>query len=198
MGGGQWEKVLRRGGPDHKIECVDRGWLPVHTPEWPKGVQAVNLTGTYDRNLDAKGRLSLPAVLRKQLPDRVYVLPAPEQDVDALYVFTEDTFEAWLDSVFESQGGYDPTKREHIQVRRMLNGAATTLEIDSAARISLPASAPTSTARSRLPATATASKFGTAARGRSRSRPRTTSWRASSPTKAKGWTSWRTRTERGR
>lgn len=98
----------------------------------------MNLTGTYDRNLDAKGRLSLPAVLRKQLPDRVYVLPAPEQDVDALYVFTEDTFEAWLDSVFESQGGYDPTKREHIQVRRMLNGAATTLEIDSAARISLP------------------------------------------------------------
>ena len=96
----------------------------------------MNLTGTYDRNLDAKGRLSLPAVLRKQLPERVHVLPAP--DADALYVFTEDTFESWLDSVFAAQGGYDPTKRAHIEVRRMLNGAATTLEIDSAARISLP------------------------------------------------------------
>ena len=96
----------------------------------------MNLTGTYDRNLDAKGRLSLPATLRKVLPDRVYVVPAP--DADALYVFTEDTFESWLDSVFDAQGGYDPTNGDHIEIRRMLNGAATTLEIDSAARISLP------------------------------------------------------------
>ena len=99
----------------------------------------MNLTGTYDRNLDAKGRLSLPATLRKVLPDRVYVIPAP--DADALYVFTEDTFEAWKDSVFVAQGGYDPTDSEHIEIRRQLNGAATTLDIDSAARISLPESA---------------------------------------------------------
>ena len=66
------------------------------------------LTGSYDRNLDAKGRLSLPPAFRKQLDDQVRVLPAPEKEVDALYVFTEDTFKAWLDDVFRAKGGYDP------------------------------------------------------------------------------------------
>ncbi len=96
------------------------------------------LTGSYDRNLDAKGRLSLPPAFRKQLDDQVRVLPAPEKEVDALYVFTEDTFKAWLASVFEAKGGYDPTNSQHRMVKEALNGAATTLEIDSAARISLP------------------------------------------------------------
>ena len=96
------------------------------------------LTGTYDRNLDAKGRLSLPPAFKKQLSDSVRVLPAPEREVDAMYVFTEDTFTAWLDEVFAAKGGFDPTNPEHRQVKEWLNGQATTLEIDSAARISLP------------------------------------------------------------
>lgn len=96
------------------------------------------VSGTYDRNLDAKGRLSLPPAFRKELGESVRVLPAPEKDIDALYVFTEDTFKKWLDSVFEAKGGYNPTSEEHRIVREALNGAATALEIDSAARISLP------------------------------------------------------------
>ena len=94
--------------------------------------------GTYDRNLDAKGRLSLPPAFKKQLEGHVRVLPAPEKEVDALYVFTEDTFKVWLDSVFEAKGGFDPTNRSHRMVKEALYGAAITLEIDSAARISLP------------------------------------------------------------
>ena len=101
------------------------------------------LTGSYDRNLDAKGRLSLPPAFRKQLDDQVRVLPAPEKEVDAVYVFTEDTFRDWLMSVFESKGGYNPTNEQHRLVKEALNGAATTLEIDSAARISLPEDART-------------------------------------------------------
>lgn len=96
------------------------------------------LTGTYDRNLDAKGRLSLPPAFRKQFDEQVRVLPAPEKELDALYVFTEDTFKAWLDDVFRAKGGYDPTNGEHRMVREALNGQAATLDIDSAARISLP------------------------------------------------------------
>lgn len=99
------------------------------------------LTGTYDRNLDAKGRLSLPPAFKKQLDEHVRVLYAPEKEVDALYVFTEDTFKAWLDSVFEAKGGFNPTDRTHRMAKEQLNGAATTLEIDSAARISLPEAA---------------------------------------------------------
>ncbi len=96
------------------------------------------LTGTYNRNLDAKGRLSLPPAFRKELGDQVRVLPAPEKEIDALYVFTKDMFEKWLDDVFDAKGGYDPTNGQHRLVKAALNGAATTLDIDSAARISLP------------------------------------------------------------
>lgn len=95
-------------------------------------------SGTYDRNLDAKGRLSLPPAFKKQLDDSVRVLPAPEREVDALYVFTEDAFKAWLDSVFEAKGGYDPTNAQHRTVREQLNAAAASIDIDSAARIGLP------------------------------------------------------------
>lgn len=94
--------------------------------------------GTYDRNLDVKGRLTLPPAFKKQIDGLVRVLPAPEKEVDALYVFTEDTFKVWVDSVFEAKGGFDPTNRSHRMVKEALYGAATTLEIDSAARISLP------------------------------------------------------------
>ena len=78
----------------------------------------------------------LPSVSNSTI--KVRVLPAPEKEVDALYVFTEDTFKAWHASVFEAKGGYDPTNSQHRMVKEALNGAATTLEIDSAARISLP------------------------------------------------------------
>ncbi len=63
-------------------------------------------------------------------------MPAP--DVDALYVFTEETHGAWVDSVFASKGGYDPTNPDHVQVKEALFAMATTLDIDSAARITIP------------------------------------------------------------
>ena len=97
------------------------------------------LSGTYERNLDAKGRLSLPPAFRKQLSESVRVLPAPEKEVDDPCTCSPRTpSRSWLDAVFERDGGYDPTRKDHRAVRSGLNGAATTLEIDSAARISLP------------------------------------------------------------
>lgn len=98
----------------------------------------MDLIGSVDRNLDAKGRLSIPAVYREAFGEKVVVLPAPEKEVDALYVFNPDAFEAWLGSIFEADGGFDPISRKHRVVKDTLIGRAHTLEIDSAARISLP------------------------------------------------------------
>lgn len=137
-GGACGKKCCEKGMPPIELKASTAGWLPQMPARSLRGCAAVYLTGTYDRNLDAKGRLSLPPAFRKQLDEHVRVLPAPEKEVDALYVFTEDTFKAWLDSVFEAKGGFDPTNRAHRVVKETLNGAATTLEIDSAARISLP------------------------------------------------------------
>ncbi len=97
------------------------------------------LTGTFERNLDAKGRLSLPASLRKDLgEDRVYVMAAPEADANALFVYTQASFQAWVEDVFESHGGYNPRDKKDVKLRRLLNAAANAIEIDSAARVSLP------------------------------------------------------------
>ena len=93
------------------------------------------LTGTYERNLDAKGRLSLPAPIRKDLSDHVYVLPA--LDADALYVFSEDAFEKYVLGLFEKRGGFDARKREDQMLMRSLNSLATPMDIDSASRIGL-------------------------------------------------------------
>lgn len=93
------------------------------------------LTGTYERNLDAKGRLSLPAPVRKELGERVYVLPA--LDADALYVFSDDAFEKYVLGLFEKRGGFDARKREDQKLMRQLNALATPMDIDSASRISL-------------------------------------------------------------
>lgn len=97
------------------------------------------LTGEFERNLDAKGRLTLPATLRRDIEDeRVYVMAAPEADKNALYVYTQESFEAWVEDVFESRGGYNPRDKKDVKLRLLLNASASAIEIDSAARISLP------------------------------------------------------------
>lgn len=92
-------------------------------------------TGTYERNLDAKGRLTLPASLRKQFDASVCVVKAP--DVDALYIFSDDGYEKWVMGLFEKRGGFDPRKREDQMLMRKLNAMATPIDIDSASRVSL-------------------------------------------------------------
>lgn len=54
----------------------------------------MGMTGAYERNLDAKGRLSLPAPLREELGEHVRVFKA--LDVDALYVFSAEAFDKWV------------------------------------------------------------------------------------------------------
>ncbi|WP_371734491.1 division/cell wall cluster transcriptional repressor MraZ [Collinsella ureilytica] len=93
------------------------------------------LTGTYERNLDAKGRLSLPAPVRRELSDHVYVLPA--LDADALYVFSDEGFEKWVLGLFEKRGGFDARKREDQELMRRLTSMAVPMDIDAASRIGL-------------------------------------------------------------
>lgn len=93
------------------------------------------LTGTFERNLDAKGRLALPAAIRSELSQAVYVLPAP--DVDALYVFSNDEFKEWVLGLFEKRGGFNSRSRKDQALMRKVMSKATPVEIDSASRISL-------------------------------------------------------------
>ena len=72
------------------------------------------LTGQYQRSLDSKIRVTLPAPQRKQLGDVVILL----RRQDALYGYSPEAYEAWLASL-----NLNPRNRDDATALRMLNAA---------------------------------------------------------------------------
>ncbi len=95
------------------------------------------LLGEYSRKLDAKGRVSLPAEFRKVLSDNLRVTLDPLDQ--CLLVFETEAFNTWVESLFESQGGYSASNRKMIAQRKVLNSRAKPCEVDSSGRIHLSA-----------------------------------------------------------
>ena len=101
----------------------------------------INLYGTYSHNIDAKGRLSLPAKFRKKLEcgdqsgDLVATVDLSGQ---CLYVFSEEGYEEWVALIFEKMGGYDPRNVSHMAYRTALMERAVEVSLDAAGRINLP------------------------------------------------------------
>lgn len=93
------------------------------------------LIGEYRHKLDAKGRLSLPADFRKVLKQDLMVSPDPKDQ--CLYVFETEAFTAWVDSLFESKGGWSPSNSVMVAQRKVLNSRAKKCDIDNSGRIHL-------------------------------------------------------------
>ncbi len=96
----------------------------------------INLFGAYTHNVDAKGRLSLPAKFRKKLPEDLVVLVEPRKQ--CLYVFDEEGYVDYVNNqLFAKKGGYDPLNPEHEELRRQISEFADGVTVDSAGRINL-------------------------------------------------------------
>lgn len=104
-----------------------------------QGGFAMRFRGEYQHSVDSKGRVSLPAKFRKALPDEVTIVPVTNPDFGkALYVFSDDAYDAWMDSFFEAEeGGYNPRSKRHIALRKYLYSSADTIVIDAAGRVKL-------------------------------------------------------------
>ncbi len=90
------------------------------------------LTGDFQRNLDAKDRLTLPADWRSDFEEgKICLVPLPE----AVYGFTPETHKAWMEGRFPE--GYNPTDKKHVKLRRYLAAITVTVDIDKAGRLSL-------------------------------------------------------------
>ena len=100
------------------------------------------LTGNYERTLDAKLRLTLPAQWKGDLTgdggDRgtepsstLCLIPMP----DAIYGFTPEAHRSWVDSRFP--GGFDPTDKKMDRLRRYLAQSTLTVDVDKAGRVCL-------------------------------------------------------------
>ena len=109
--------------------------------------------GTYYHRIDDKGRVALPMKFRKTY-DRalnneeisnidLVITPSPSKDGtegrECLYVFTTEDFDVYVESIFESAGGYNPRNKKHEQLMRALHAEVEDITIDSAKRINIPA-----------------------------------------------------------
>ncbi|MBQ9058780.1 MAG: MraZ family transcriptional regulator [Atopobiaceae bacterium] len=90
----------------------------------------MDLIGAKRYTLDAKGRMSFPYA--KQFDERVYVIPIPE--MGALFGFTAEGREEWVNSQFGPEG-YEPRNRNKEMLKRRLNGRTVVIDIDNSGRI---------------------------------------------------------------
>ena len=95
------------------------------------------LFGEYRHKIDAKGRIAMPADFRKVLPETLVISLAPTKDYVCVYDVAG--FSAWVDSLFEKDGGFQQTNRDHIMKRKVINSGGKRVELDSAGRIGLSA-----------------------------------------------------------
>jgi MraZ protein len=89
--------------------------------------------GDYQHTLDAKGRVSLPAKFRGELTGKLVIAKGFDK---CLFVYSNDEY---LKFVAKLLGGDDMDPRVR-KMRRVFTAGAVDVELDSAGRISLPAS----------------------------------------------------------
>ena len=89
--------------------------------------------------VDAKARVTLPAVFRKQLVEgdkkTIYLLPMKE----CVNGFTPAGLEQFIDGLFIERGEnrFDPRSRRDVQLKTRLWASAVEVDIDSAGRVAL-------------------------------------------------------------
>lgn len=88
------------------------------------------LTGQFKVTLDEKGRISLPANLRKALTEgNLFITEGME---NCLWVYTSDEWNNMINTIMENT---DPFSEESRLLRRRFIGPSQEVEIDKAGRI---------------------------------------------------------------
>lgn len=95
------------------------------------------LTGSYPMSVDAKARITLPAVFRKQLltDDNKTIKLVPFGG--CVNGFTPEGFKAFVDSLFAADGGLNPRDKEDVRLKRLMVSRAVEVDVDSAGRVAL-------------------------------------------------------------
>ena len=88
-------------------------------------------TGTFDHNLDAKNRLTIPSKFRAALAGGVYLVRGVEKCVS---LYPAATYEQIAQ---ETLRGINPLSTQGRELRRVLYASALETELDSAGRVML-------------------------------------------------------------
>lgn len=133
----QWDNILAA-TPQENVELQhSQGGRQIFGTG--KGCGAMRFRGEYQHSVDSKGRVSLPAKFRKALPDEVTIVPVANADFGkALYVFSDEAYDEWMDSFFDTEeGGYNPRSKRHIALHKYLNSSAESVAVDARGRVKL-------------------------------------------------------------
>lgn len=106
------------------------GTFPQFPPKSdPQTREVTGVTGQYAHNIDAKGRLFIPAKLREELGSTFHVIAGQDH---CLSIFSEDRWNAWMEQL--------KTKSySEIKTLRSVFANAADCEPDSQGRILIPA-----------------------------------------------------------
>ena len=96
-----------------------------------------NLIGEYTHKMDAKGRVSLPSVFRKDIAVDSQLVIAPSSTDNYLCIYLKDDYIKWIDTMFEGIGGYSENDPDHVLIRSQMMGEGCDTELDSAGRITV-------------------------------------------------------------
>jgi MraZ protein len=94
--------------------------------------------GDSTHPMDAKGRVSLPARFRKTLPDDLVLIRSPDRRFPSLWIYEPHAYRLWVESIFESKGGFQANSVSQNALKRRLLGRKTDIKVDSAGRIHVP------------------------------------------------------------
>jgi MraZ protein len=89
-------------------------------------------TGTFDHNLDAKNRLTIPSKFRADLSKGVYLSRAMD---NCISLYPAETYEEMADQALAQIR--NPLSQQGRELRRLLYGNALETELDSAGRVML-------------------------------------------------------------
>jgi transcriptional regulator MraZ len=88
-------------------------------------------TGTFDHNLDAKNRLTIPSKFRTELSRGVYLVRGVERCIS---LYPSETYERIAAQALQ---GINPLSTQGRELRRVLYANALETELDSAGRVML-------------------------------------------------------------
>ena len=103
-----------------------------------KSTAQIDLFGEFRFKIDAKGRCALPSKFRKVLISCKDLIVSQDIEGKCLYAFTTESFNCWIDKLFEDRyGGFNLSNKKHVEIRRKLKARAEMVDIDSSGRITL-------------------------------------------------------------
>lgn len=94
-------------------------------------------------SLPMKFRKTYDRALEKEEIDSIDLVIAPSikktaDGCECLCVYTTEDFDEFVNSIFESFGGFNPRNKEHEKIRRALHADVEDITIDAAKRITIP------------------------------------------------------------